>query len=86
MSPNYVDLESRYNSEISTHDSESLTERVVLQASPGIVRCINRLVLARRKEMRGRYAIDCPLKNGGKVFFGIRMRYLERGSGGDSGG
>ena len=86
MNPNYVDLESRYNSEICSHDSESLTERVVLQASPGIVRCINRLVLARRKEMRERYTIDCPLKDRDKVFFGVRMRYLGKGSGGDSGG
>ena len=36
--------------------------------------------------MRGRYAIDCPLEDRDKVFFGIRMRYPGRGSGGDRGG
>ena len=64
----------------------SLTERVVLQASPGIVRYIKRLVLARRKEVKERYAIDCSLKDRDKVFFDIRMRYQGRGSGGDRGG
>ena len=36
--------------------------------------------------MRERYAIDCPLEDRDKVFFDIRMRYSERGSGSDRGG
>ena len=70
---------------LGSHDSEYLTERAVLQASPGIVGCIKRLVLARRMEVRGRNTIDCSLKDRNKVFFEIWIRYLERGSGGDRG-
>ena len=71
---------------MSTHDSESLTERAVLQASPGIVEYIKRLVLARRKEVRERNTIDNSLKDRNKVFFETRIRYLGRGNGGDRGG
>ena len=71
---------------LGSHDSESLTERVVLQASSGIVGCIKRLVLARRMEVRGRNTIDCSLEDRSKVFFERRIRYLGRGSGGDRGG
>ena len=71
---------------LGSHDSESLTERAVLQASPGIVGCIKRLVLARRMKVREKNTIDCSLENRNKVFFKIRIRYLGRGSGGDWGG
>ena len=37
----------------SSHDSESLTERAVLQASSSIVGCSTRLVRAGRMEVRG---------------------------------
>ena len=70
---------------LGSHDSESLTERAVLQASPGIVGCIKRLVLAWRMDVRGRNTIDCSLEDRNKVFFEIRIRYLGRGSGGDRG-
>lgn len=65
--------------------SESLIERAVLQASPGIVGCNKRLVLTRRMGVRGWNTIDCPLKDRNKVFFEIRISYLERGSGDDRG-
>ena len=71
---------------LSSHDSEFLTKRAVLQASPGIVECIKRLLLARRMNMRGRNTIDCSLEDRNKVFFEIRIRYLGRGSDGDRGG
>ena len=38
---------------LTSHDSKALTEGVVLQAGPSIVRCIERLVLAGRKKMGG---------------------------------
>ena len=71
---------------LGSHDSESLTERAVLQASPGIVGYIKRLVLARRMNVRGRNTIDCSLKDRNKVFLKIRIRYLGRGNGGERGG
>ena len=36
---------------LASHDSEALTEGVVLQPGPSIVRCIKRLVLTGRKNM-----------------------------------
>ena len=61
---------------LTSYDRESLTEYVVLQASPGIVGCIECLVLAGWKEVGGRDAIDCTLEDRMEVFFEVGMGYL----------
>lgn len=68
---------------LASHDRKSLTECVVLQASPGVVGCIERLVFAGREEVGGRDTIDCTLEDRMGVFFKVGMRYPERISDGD---
>ena len=51
--------------------------------SLGVVRCVECLVFTGRKEVGGRYAIDCPLKDRMEVFFEVGIRYLERIDDGD---
>ena len=68
---------------LASHDRRFLIKCVVLQASPGVVGCIERLVLARRKEGGVRDAIDCTLEDRMKVFVKVGMRYPESISDGD---
>lgn len=71
---------------LASHDSEALAECVVLQASPSIVAGIERLILARSKEVGGLDTIDCPLVNGDEVIFKVGMGHPGRGGDGDGGG
>ena len=48
---------------LASHDRKSLTECVVLQASPGVVGCIERLVFTRQKEGGERDATDYTLED-----------------------
>lgn len=57
----------------ASHDCKSLTECVVLQASPGVIGCIERLVLAGWKEVGGGDTIDCTLEDWMEVFFEVGM-------------
>ena len=63
----FVDLAGISLLILTSYDRKRLTERVVLQASLGVVRCIERLIFARRKEMGGRDTIDYTLKERRKV-------------------
>lgn len=60
---------------LASYDRESLTECVVLQASPGVVGCVERLIFAGRKEVGGGDAIDYALKDRMEVFFEVGMGY-----------
>ena len=71
---------------LASHDSEALTECVVLQASPGIVGRIEGLVLAWWEEVGGWDAIDCALEDWDEVLVKIGMWYPARGVDGDWGG
>ena len=62
-------------STLTSYDRKSLTECVVLQASPYIVGCIECLVFAGRKEVGGRYSIDYTLEDRMEVFLKIWMWY-----------
>ena len=68
---------------LASHDRKSLTECAVLQASPGVVGCIERLVFTRRKEVGGRDTIDCTLEDRMEVFVNVGIRYPGRISDGD---
>ena len=68
---------------LTSYDGESLTECVVLQASPSIVGCIECLIFTGRKEVGGRDSIDCTLEDGMEVFFKVGMRYPWRIGDGD---
>lgn len=70
----------------ASHDCKSLTECVVLQASPGVIGCIERLVLAGWKEVGGGDTIDCTLEDWMEVFFEVGMGDPCRRCGRDSGG
>ena len=61
---------------LANHNREPWAGCLVLQASPGIVGCIERLVLTRRKEVGGRDAIDCTLEDRMEIFFEIGIGYL----------
>ena len=56
---------------LASHDSKVLTEGVVLQSGSSIVRCIERLILARVKKMKGLNAIDRSLQNRNEIFFEV---------------
>ena len=64
---------------LAGHDSKALTEGVVLQPGPSIVRCIERLILAGRKKMEGLDAIDHPLDNRNEIFFEVGTWYSYTG-------
>ena len=68
---------------LTSYDRKSLTEYVILQASPYIIGCIECFIFTRRIEVGGRDSIDCTLKDRMEVFFKVGMRYLV--GGGDRG-
>ena len=79
----FVGLAGIRLSTLASHDRESLTEYIVLQASLYVVGCVERLVLAGRKEVGGRDTIDYTLEDGMEVFFEVGIGYLWRiGEGG----
>ena len=63
----------------------SLTECIVLQASPGVIGGVKRLFFAGRKEVRGRDAINCTLEDWMEVFFNVGIGDPDRRCGRDCG-
>ena len=60
---------------LTSYDSKALTKGVVLQSFLSIVRCVKRLVFARRKKVGGWDLIDRPLDVRNEVFFEVGIRY-----------